>query len=184
MRLHHRVLGDGDAVHIVAAASDERLLDLEPAQSLRVHEADQPFDLGHHLGADAVAGKQQEFRHGNAHLVAEPRGLLKRRARVGKLPDDGRQMTDTKRQTTDDRRQTTDDRRQTIDIKLDGVAQGFLSILCRPSSVVRFAVTSISTFISGRSRPATTNSVAAGRTSANISPQTFSTVSASAGSTM
>ena len=52
------------------------------------------------------------------------------------------------------------------------------------SSRVRFAVTSISTFISGRSRPATTTRVAAGRISAKISPQIFSTRSASAGSTM
>ena len=45
----------------------------------------------------------------------------------------------------------------------------------------RLAVTSISTFISGFARPATTSIVAAGRMSPSTSPQTAKWASASAG---
>ena len=174
LRLRHRVLGDGDAVHVVAAAADQRRLGLEPAEPILVHERDQPFDLGHHLGADAVAGKQQELLgHGNGYLVAGPRGLLKRGARIGKGMGDERR--------TDGQSKT----KHKTDICRVYLPCPESHCVTRPlSSGVRFAVTSISIFISGRSRPATTTRVAAGRISANISPQIFSTRSASAGSTM
>jgi hypothetical protein len=51
---------------------------------------------------------------------------------------------------------------------------------CAAVQALRFAVTSISTRISGRSRPVTTRIAAAGRMSRNTSPQTASTASASA----
>jgi hypothetical protein len=61
LRLRHGLVGDGDAVRVVAAAADQRLLVFEPPHVVRVHPVDQPLHLGHDLGTDAVAGEEQEL---------------------------------------------------------------------------------------------------------------------------
>ena len=46
---------------IVGAAADEIGLGLDFGGSSRIHPGDHALDLGHHFGADAVAGEQQKF---------------------------------------------------------------------------------------------------------------------------
>ena len=65
LRLRHGGVGDGDLVGVVAGAADQPLFGLEPREPVRIHPADELLDLGHHLGADAVAGKKQEFVPGH-----------------------------------------------------------------------------------------------------------------------
>ena len=60
-RLLHRRVGDRDLVGVEAGAADQPLFDLERAQAMRIHPVDELFHLGHHLGADAVAGKKEEL---------------------------------------------------------------------------------------------------------------------------
>jgi hypothetical protein len=53
---------------------------------LSVEEVDDALGLGHHFGADAVAGEQQEIVgcHFLRLAIAELRGVLKVRAAIGK----------------------------------------------------------------------------------------------------
>jgi hypothetical protein len=62
----HGLVGDRDLVGVVGTAADQSVLGLERAHAVGVHPRDQLFDLGHDLGADAVAGEQKELvgRHG------------------------------------------------------------------------------------------------------------------------
>ena len=53
---------------IVGAAADEVGLGLDVRLSPRIHPVDHALDLGHHFGADAVAGKKQEFVNGHEFL--------------------------------------------------------------------------------------------------------------------
>ena len=46
---------------VVGAAADEAGLDREIGELLAVEPGDQLFDLGHDLGADAVAGEEEEL---------------------------------------------------------------------------------------------------------------------------
>ena len=48
-------------MRVVGAAADQPFVGLEAAAELVVHRRDQLFDLGHGLGADAVAGEQEKF---------------------------------------------------------------------------------------------------------------------------
>ena len=59
-RLLHVLLGDRGAVLVVGAAADETGLELEVGKLLAVEPGDELFDLGHDLGADAVAGEEEE----------------------------------------------------------------------------------------------------------------------------
>ncbi len=61
LRQRHGGVGDGDLVGIVAGAADEPFLGLERGQPPLIHQGDELLDLGHDLGADAVAGEQQEL---------------------------------------------------------------------------------------------------------------------------
>ena len=65
MRLRHGLVGDGDLVGVVAAAADQAFLGLESGDARLGEEAEQPFDLGHDFGADAVAGEKKEFVGGH-----------------------------------------------------------------------------------------------------------------------
>jgi hypothetical protein len=58
--LGHRVVGDRDAVGVVAAAAHQPLFGLEAVGAAIVEEPDDLLHLGHHFGTDAVAGKQQK----------------------------------------------------------------------------------------------------------------------------
>ncbi len=60
-RLGHVGFGDRLAMRVIGAAADQAFLGLEAAAELLVHGGDQLLDLGHRLGADAVAGEQEEF---------------------------------------------------------------------------------------------------------------------------
>ena len=53
---------------IVGAAADEVGLGLDARFSPRIDPGDNALDLGHHFGADAVAGKKQEFVNGHEFL--------------------------------------------------------------------------------------------------------------------
>jgi len=70
LRQRHSGVGNGDLVGIIRRAADQPLLGLEMRDALRVEPVDQPFHLGHHFGADAVAGEKQQFmgRHGSLPL--------------------------------------------------------------------------------------------------------------------
>ena len=46
---------------VVGAAADQIGLGLDRGEAASVHPGDDALGLGHHLGADAVAGKQQEL---------------------------------------------------------------------------------------------------------------------------
>ena len=61
-----RVVGDGDAVLVDGGAADEVGLGLELRLALLVEEGDDALDLGHHLGADAVAGQKEQIVRGHA----------------------------------------------------------------------------------------------------------------------
>ena len=60
-RLLHGRLGDGLAMGVIGAAADEVGLGLDGREAAGIDPGDEAADLGHHLGADAVAGKQQEI---------------------------------------------------------------------------------------------------------------------------
>ena len=62
----HVLLADRLAMRIIGAAADEALLRLETGQSGSVAPGDDFFDLGHHFGADAVTGQEEQLvgRHG------------------------------------------------------------------------------------------------------------------------
>ena len=55
---------------VVGAAADEVLLDVE-GQAVGVEPADDLPDLGHDLGADAVAGEDEKGRAGHRALLGE-----------------------------------------------------------------------------------------------------------------
>ena len=59
-RLLHRGFGDGRAVLVVGRAADEVAVDLELRARLGVEPGDDALDLGHHFGADAVAGEEEQ----------------------------------------------------------------------------------------------------------------------------
>jgi hypothetical protein len=42
-------------VRLVAGTADERFFGFEGAQTVRIHEGNELFHLGHHLRSDAVA---------------------------------------------------------------------------------------------------------------------------------
>ena len=67
---HHRVGGrcashgrvrDRRPMRIVGAAADEIGLGLDLGTPSRIHPGDDAGDLGHHFGADAVAGEEEEL---------------------------------------------------------------------------------------------------------------------------
>ena len=67
---HHRIGGrcashgrvrDRLPMRIVGAAADEVGLGLDLGVPSRIHPGDDAGDLGHHFGADAVAGEEQKF---------------------------------------------------------------------------------------------------------------------------
>ena len=57
----HRLVGQGRPVGVDGGAADESLVDVEADRAAFVHPVDDPAHLAHHLGADPVAGKDQEF---------------------------------------------------------------------------------------------------------------------------
>jgi hypothetical protein len=61
VRLFHGGVGDRDLMCIVAAAADQTLLGLECAHLMRIHPRDEFLDLGHDLGANAIAWKKKEL---------------------------------------------------------------------------------------------------------------------------
>jgi hypothetical protein len=61
VRLRHRLVGNGDLVRVVAAAADQRLLDVELGDPGAGKEGEEPFHLRHHFRSDAVAGEEKEF---------------------------------------------------------------------------------------------------------------------------
>ena len=60
-RASHGRIGDRLAMGIVGAAADKVGLGLDARRPARIDPGDHALDLGHHFGADAVAGKKQEF---------------------------------------------------------------------------------------------------------------------------
>src|SRR5262249_9704229 len=48
-------------VRLVEETADKRFFGLEGAQTVRIHEGDELFHLGHHLRSDAVAGEKKEL---------------------------------------------------------------------------------------------------------------------------
>ena len=86
VRLGHGLVGDRDLVGVIAGTADEPFLGLEPPHAARVHPGDEFLHLGHHLGADAVAGEKKELvgRHVLPSSLARMRGLLKAAARLCK----------------------------------------------------------------------------------------------------
>jgi hypothetical protein len=85
MRLRHRLVGDRDLAGVVAGAADQPFLVLEGAHAVGVHPGDQLLHLAHHLGADAVAGKQQELV--GRHVVFLTRLNLSFQVRTGARPE-------------------------------------------------------------------------------------------------
>ena len=77
VRLGHGGVGDRHLVGVVAAAADQRLLGLERAHAVAVHPGDQFLHLGHHLGADAVAGKQEQIVGGHRAVPRRSRGFAR-----------------------------------------------------------------------------------------------------------
>ena len=61
VRLGHGVVGDRDPMGVVAAAPDQRLVDVEAGDGLFREEIDEPLHLGHDFRADAVAGQEEEL---------------------------------------------------------------------------------------------------------------------------
>ena len=57
----HILFRDRLAMRVVGASADQAFVGLEAAAELLVHGSDQLLDLPHRLGADAVAGKEEEF---------------------------------------------------------------------------------------------------------------------------
>ena len=60
-RLFHGGVRDRLAMGVIGAAADEILLDFELSAAGLAEPCDHAFDLGHDLGADAVAGKEKQF---------------------------------------------------------------------------------------------------------------------------
>jgi hypothetical protein len=69
--LGEHLVGQRRAVLVDRATAAERLLGLELGLGFLGQERDQPVDLGHHLGADAVAGQEEQVvgRHGVPPLL-------------------------------------------------------------------------------------------------------------------
>ena len=67
-RAPHGLIGNRLAMGIVGAAADEVGLGLDASVTTRIDPGDDALDLGHHFGADAVAGKKQEFVNGHEFL--------------------------------------------------------------------------------------------------------------------
>ena len=65
LRLGQRLVRQRHAVLVDGGAADQAGLGLELRLALLVEEGNQPLDLGHHLRADAVAGKQQKRVRGH-----------------------------------------------------------------------------------------------------------------------
>ena len=60
-RLGHVGFRNRLAMRVIGGAADQPFLGLEAAAEILVHGRDQLLDLGHGLGADAVAGQEEEF---------------------------------------------------------------------------------------------------------------------------
>src|SRR5690606_18592434 len=60
-RLGHVVLGNGGAMRVIRAAADQASIGAEIGELLAIGPGDQLFDLGHDLGADAVAGQKEKL---------------------------------------------------------------------------------------------------------------------------
>ena len=72
----------GDPMGVVAAAADQRFLGGEFVRTLFVEEVDDALHLGHHFGADAVAGEKKQ-------IVGRHRGLaVTDTARIANGPRD------------------------------------------------------------------------------------------------
>ena len=65
LRLGQRLVGERHAVLVDGSAADEAGVGLELDLALLVEEGDDALDLGHHLGADAVTGQEQERVRGH-----------------------------------------------------------------------------------------------------------------------
>ena len=61
MRLRHSLVGDGNLMGVIGAAADKPFLGVERGNFRLGKEAQEPFYFGHHLGADAIPGKQKEL---------------------------------------------------------------------------------------------------------------------------
>ena len=89
-RLGHVALGDRHLVGVIGRAADEAGVGLEAGDARLVEPVDQPLYLAHHLGADTVAGEQQQFvgRHGRflSILARNSAGVLERPCALGKTP--------------------------------------------------------------------------------------------------
>jgi hypothetical protein len=57
-------------VDVVGGAADEGFLGLELPEPAGIHPGDQLLDLGHDLGTDTVAGKQEELVGGHGGNLA------------------------------------------------------------------------------------------------------------------
>ena len=65
-------------VRVVRAAADQAFFDLEFGDALAIEMIDNLLEFGHDLGADAVAGKEQELesRHDPSRYVRGKRGRV------------------------------------------------------------------------------------------------------------
>ena len=54
-------VADGTALAIDRGPADQALGEFEAGVTASGHPVDHPADLGHHLGADTVAGEKEEF---------------------------------------------------------------------------------------------------------------------------
>src|SRR5262249_61891937 len=63
--LLYGLFGDRHAVRVVAGPADQAFLGVEVVRPALVHPGDELLDLGHDLGADAVAGKKEELEGGH-----------------------------------------------------------------------------------------------------------------------
>ena len=70
-RLGHVGIGNRRAMRVVGAAADQALIGGEAAAELFVHGRYQLLDLGHGLGADAVAGEQEKMLRCHGETVLE-----------------------------------------------------------------------------------------------------------------
>ena len=61
MRQRDVGIADRRAMRVIGRAADEPALDLEGGDPLRIPPAQDLLDLGQNLGADAVAGQEEEF---------------------------------------------------------------------------------------------------------------------------
>ncbi len=87
VRLGHGRVGNCDLVRVVAGAADQPLFGAEIGNTCPGVEIKQPLDLGHDLGADAVAGEQKKIECGHCWAPREIRRRLLKGARaIGKPP--------------------------------------------------------------------------------------------------